>query len=65
MPGVVSTLKPNDHICIFSQQINNFTLAFVSPLGSDDDYISHNAISFAISHRPTQTDTDKAKYKTN
>jgi hypothetical protein len=46
MPGVVSTLKSNDHIGVFGQQVNNFAFAFVPPLGSDDYDICHFSLLF-------------------
>jgi hypothetical protein len=40
--GIVSALKTNHHIGKFSQKIYDFAFAFISPLGSYDDYICHD-----------------------
>ncbi len=40
MPGIVAALEPYHGGHSFGQQINDLALAFVTPLGTDDDYIS-------------------------
>jgi hypothetical protein len=47
--GVVSTLKPDDEIRLFSKQIDNFALPFIAPLSAHYDYIRHIFI-FLSSH---------------
>jgi hypothetical protein len=39
--GIVAALKPDHEIGIFCQQINDLTLAFITPLGADYDYVGH------------------------
>jgi hypothetical protein len=41
VPGVVTALVANDHIHVASQEIGQFTFAFVTPLGSDYDGCGH------------------------
>jgi hypothetical protein len=35
MPRVIAPLKPDDQVRLGSQEINDFPLAFVSPLGAN------------------------------
>ncbi len=37
MTGVVAALKPHDGLRLPGQQIDNLSLALVTPLGADDD----------------------------
>jgi hypothetical protein len=46
VPGIVTSLKSNHGICIFSQQINDFAFALVSPLGTHNNDIGHVIFSF-------------------
>jgi len=42
MAGIVSTLKPCDSRRAVREQIDNFSFAFVTPLGTDDnDVFTH------------------------
>jgi hypothetical protein len=41
MPGIIPPLEPYDGIGMVSQQIDDLPLAFVSPLGSYNNDISH------------------------
>jgi hypothetical protein len=42
MSGVVSALKTHDTLCVIRQPINNLSLAFITPLGTNYyDVISH------------------------
>ena len=46
---VVSALKPDDEIRLFSKQIDDFALSFITPLSAHYDYIRHVFI-FLSSH---------------
>jgi hypothetical protein len=37
MPGVMTTLITGDNLVALGEQVDYFCLAFVAPLGSDDD----------------------------
>ena len=37
MPGVVPALEADDALRVFGQPVDDFSLAFVTPLGADDD----------------------------
>jgi hypothetical protein len=39
MPGVVTALESNYGRCTVCEQVNNFSLALVTPLGADDHYV--------------------------
>jgi hypothetical protein len=41
MTRVVPPLEANDIVCLFGQQIDNLSLTFISPLGSNHHYIGH------------------------
>src|SRR5690349_9384808 len=41
MPGIVSALGANHHICLFGQNIYDFAFAFVAPLSADQYRIRH------------------------
>jgi hypothetical protein len=41
--GVVATLIPDHHIGLLAQQVGDFTLAFVTPLGAHHDENRHIA----------------------
>ena len=47
--GIVSALKPDDEIRLFSKQIDNLALTFIAPLSAHYDYIRHVFI-FLSSH---------------
>jgi hypothetical protein len=36
MPSVMSALKTNDSLSLFSQQINQLAFAFIAPLATDN-----------------------------
>ena len=36
VPGIVAALEADDNICARSQKIDDFALALIAPLGSDD-----------------------------
>jgi hypothetical protein len=42
MPGVNTTLIPNDHICRFAQQIRDFAFSFVAPLSAYNNNVSQD-----------------------
>ena len=44
MPGIITTLKSNNAICIISQQVNNFTLTLVTPLGANNNHTGHGTL---------------------
>ena len=39
MTGVVPSLETNHCVCVFRQQINNFSLALVTPLGTEQNHV--------------------------
>jgi hypothetical protein len=39
MAGIVTPLKPYHGIGLGCKQVNDFSFAFIPPLGSQDDYI--------------------------
>ena len=41
VPGVVAALKTNHHIDVAGEHVDEFSLAFVSPLGSDQNINRH------------------------
>src|SRR5450830_1906412 len=41
VPGVVATLIPDDIVCMFSVNVNDFTLSFIAPLGTNNNYVCH------------------------
>ena len=45
MTGVVASLEAGDRGRTFRQQVHNLSLAFVTPLGADDNYIFSHAIA--------------------
>jgi len=47
--GVVATLIPRDYIEMWSENIDDFTLAFIAPLSSYDNYVLH--IPYSIPNR--------------
>jgi hypothetical protein len=46
MTGIISTLKPGYYIGIFGKEIHDFTFSFITPLSSDNYYISHGLTPF-------------------
>ena len=42
--GIVAALEADDHVHFISQNVNDFSFSFITPLGSDDDISSHNCI---------------------
>ena len=48
MSCVMATLKPHDGGRAFGQQIHNLSLAFVTPLGADDNYVFCHGFFFAF-----------------
>ena len=49
MAGIVATLKTDDGRCFFSQQVNNFTLTFVTPLGAqNNNAFAHGRIFHSV-----------------
>jgi len=38
---IVSALKSNYHVCFRAQVVNDFTFAFITPLGAYDRYVRH------------------------
>ena len=43
--GIVSALETDDHIDILGQNVNEFTFAFIAPLGTDKHIYCHNKSS--------------------
>jgi hypothetical protein len=41
MSGIIATLEPDHEIRITGQQINDFALAFITPLGTDHYHTGH------------------------
>jgi hypothetical protein len=41
MAGIITPLEAHNNICIFGKEIDDLPLAFVSPLCTDNNYISH------------------------
>src|SRR5262249_18077099 len=41
MAGVVAALEAHDDVGLFRQPVDDLALPFVTPLGADDDNISH------------------------
>ena len=39
--GVVAALETHDDVAVRSEHVNDFTLAFVTPLGADNNGIGH------------------------
>ena len=46
MAGVVAALKAHDDIGLLGEPVDDLALAFVTPLGADDDHIGHEASFF-------------------
>jgi hypothetical protein len=44
VPGVVSPMKPGNHIRFFGVKIDDFTLALITPLGAYNRNIGHEYI---------------------
>jgi len=42
MPGIISTLAPNNYINFTSKDIDDLSLAFISPLGTHKNCIWHD-----------------------
>ena len=59
MTGIVPALKPNDSRRAISQQVDNFPLAFVTPLGTDDnDVFPHDVPDPSIAVREPMVERD-------
>jgi hypothetical protein len=41
MTGIVATLEAHDDIRLMGKKVDNFTLAFITPLGADDRDVCH------------------------
>jgi hypothetical protein len=41
MTGIVATLKADDDISLVGKKIDDFTFAFITPLGADDRDVCH------------------------
>jgi hypothetical protein len=41
---MVSALKPHDSIGLSRKHVNDFTLAFIAPLGAYDNYVGHRLL---------------------
>jgi hypothetical protein len=41
MPGIVSALISCYDICAFRQKVDNLAFSFITPLGTDNHYVSH------------------------
>ena len=39
-----STLVAYDHICRLTEQVSDFTLSFIAPLGTYDNYVSQDSL---------------------
>ena len=63
--GVVSPLKPDDEIRLFSKQIDNLAFSFIAPLSAHYDYIRHIFV-FLSSHivRPITRSKRKGTVRT-
>ena len=48
--GIVSALETDDHIYMSSKQVNDFSFAFISPLGTDYYISSHNNLLFYLQY---------------
>ena len=46
MTGIMTTLKTGNGLCLVSQQINDLTFAFITPLSTNDYYVlTHKNVS--------------------
>ena len=54
MPGIVTALKAHHAGHLFGQQIDDLALAFVTPLGADDDYIFSHPVRPLSAHESQQ-----------
>ena len=48
MPGIVSALKSHNNVRKFRQKIDDFTFAFITPLGSDNYDVGHVLLLFNL-----------------
>lgn len=48
MSGIISALEPNNIICMISQQINNLSFSFVTPLGSNHHDTGHGQLLIVL-----------------
>jgi hypothetical protein len=48
MPGIIATLKANYNRCVLGQKVDDFSLAFITPLGPDNYDIGHNNKPFLV-----------------
>jgi hypothetical protein len=46
VPGIVASLKTDNYVRIPGQQIHDFTLAFIAPLGADYNYTGHKELLY-------------------
>jgi hypothetical protein len=46
MAGIVPALETDDQVSPFRQPVDNLTFAFVTPLGTNDNHISHGLQTF-------------------
>jgi hypothetical protein len=43
MSGVVTARIPDDDICLLREHVNDLALAFVTPLGADENRVCHKS----------------------
>ena len=48
MAGIVAALKTDDSLCFFSKQIDYLAFAFVTPLGTDYNYVLTHLFSSSL-----------------
>ena len=49
-PALWPPLETNDALCHFGQPVDQLALAFITPLGTDDDDISTDGFGRCIDH---------------
>jgi len=60
--GVVTALEARDGRCAFREEVDDFTLALIAPLGADDDYeFTHALLPLADQEENHHTDEHAAQ----
>jgi hypothetical protein len=52
MPSIVAALKAYDRIHLIGEQVDNFALTLIAPLGANNDYIATHVIPFTCLFSP-------------